>query len=347
MRPKLKDDDFASCPQFNHWIDESYEDDHDQLEILTFKPRPSEVLFQMSRSTYRTAFSDFQTAFDDDLKRTVMAAFPLPIAYYFYRFENGFESELQRLHLLRDVWEAIIDILHALVVGEARFRHLNLAEPVKFSHLLSDRVSDRLYNIERIIGNASAANLNLSVGKLASQTLLEKMRELNQSRNAFSHGAAQSEAQARTWIGECYEDVLDVLDDIRALDACKLLRYIGQIDGNTLRCEIFNGHSFTRTIQAISLTPEQVRNSQQYFQLGQMLVLHEDILFSLRPFIYYREDNAGHMTKPCIFRKTRGEGEHRMIEFAVVGDAIAIEEKRSTFQQEMNELRALFGLGTD
>lgn len=347
MRFKLDPADFGACPQYNQWLDESYEDEHGQLEILSYKPRASEVLFQMSPTTYTAAFSDFQTKYDEDLKRAVTEDFPSPIAHYYYRFENGYESELQRLHLLRDTWEAMIDVLHAVAVGEIRFRGIALTNPIKFTHLLSDRVADRLLNIERIVAAASAMGVSLSVGKVVPQSVLEKMREPNQTRNAFSHSAAQSEAQARTWIIECYEDVLGILDDIRALEHCRLLRYMGQVDGSTLRCETMRGHGFTRTIQPIPLTVDQVRDSQRFLRQGQILAIHDGWLFSVLPLIFFREDAAGHTTKPCVFRKTHGDAPNRRLEFAVVGDSVSIEENRAVFKVEMDELRALFGLGAD
>jgi hypothetical protein len=347
MRFKFDPADFDSCPQYNLWIDESHDNEHDPLEVFSFKPRPSKVLFQMSPDTYMAAFADFQTAYDEDLRRAAAEEYPSPIAHYFYRFEKGYENDLQRLHLLRDVWESVIDVLHALAVGEARFKRLPLGHPLKFSQLLSDKVADRLLNIEHISDAAAAANIILSFAKIAPQRVLEKMRELNRSRNAFSHIAAQSEAQARAWVDECYEDVLDVLDDVRGLIDCRLLRYIGQVDGSTLRCEIFKGHAFTRTIELIQLNKQQVVDSQRYFQVGQMLTLHDGILFGVTPLVFFKEDDVGHMTKPCIFRKTRGDAPNRKLEFAIVGNSVALEEDRSKFQAEMNELRALFGLGTD
>jgi hypothetical protein len=78
------------------------------------------------------------------------------------------------------------------------------------------------------------------------------MRDLNQSRNSFSHSAAQSDAQARAWIGECYEDVTSVLDDLRGLADVHVLRHVGQVDARTLRCEVFRGHGFTKTIKSIT-----------------------------------------------------------------------------------------------
>lgn len=347
MKLRLDISDFESCPEYNDWLDTQYAEQSGILDIFGFQPRPSFVLFSLSPDTYQAAFADFQQQRQDELKQAIFEEFPSPIAHYFYRFENGYENDLQRLFLLRDTWEAIVDVLHATAVAECRFRRIVLADPIAFSHFFSDSVAQRLLNIERVIGHFSSQNIYLSISQIVSISTLQTMRDLNQSRNAFSHSAAQSEFQARTWIGECYEAVINVLDDLRDLARLELLRYIGQIDASTLRCEVFRGHSFTRTIHNISLTADQVRDSQRFFQQGRILVFCNGCFFGLTPLVHYREDTSGHMTKLCMFRKTRGEVPNRRIEYEVVGEAIRWEEDRTLFKSELDELRALFALGPD
>lgn len=347
MKLRLDNNNFDACSQYNDWLDSQYVEQSGTLDIFGFQPRPSFVLFSFSPDTYQSTFADFQQQRQDELKQDIFYEFPTPIAYYFYRFENGYESELQRLHFLRDTWEAIVDVLHAATVAECRYRSVPLTDPIAFSHFLSDSVAQRLLNIERIIDYFASHNIPFSISQIVSIPTLQTMRDLNQSRNAFSHSAAQSELQARIWIGECYEDVIDVLDDLRDMIRIELLRYMGQLDGRTLRCEVFRGHSFTRTIHNVLLTADQVRNSQRYFQQGQVLISCNGCLFSLRPLIYYREDTSGHATNLCMFRKTRGDAANRRIEYEVVGEAIRWEQDRTFFKSELDELRALFGLGPD
>jgi hypothetical protein len=208
-------------------------------------------------------------------------------------------------------------------------------------------MAQRLLNVERIISHANNQGITLGISQIVAISTLATMRELNQTRNGFSHSAAQSESQARTWISECYEDVIDVLDDLRGLADIEVLRYLGQVDGSTLRCEVFSGHGFTRTIRNIVLTEHQVRNSQQYFQQGQVLVTCNGCIFGLRPLIYYREDSSGHATKLCMFRKTRGDAPNRRVEYEVVGEAVRSDEDRTLFKPEIDELRGLFGLPPD
>jgi hypothetical protein len=344
MQMQLDPNRFEECPAYNDWLDESYSEASGALNILGFQPRPSEVLFRMSPDTYQASFADFRSEWEEKLKDTVEADFPSPIAHYFYRFNSGYESELQRLHFLRDTWESIVDVLHAMTVAECRFRGLRLADPVKMPELMSDSVAARLMNVERIFQLATNAGTVLKMASIVPLATLQKMRELNRSRNGFSHSAAQSEAQARGWIHECYSDVIDVLDEIRGLANVDVYRYMGQDDATTLRCEAFFGHAFTRTIKKVGVTVTQAGVSQRYFQQGQILVMLDGDLFGLRPFIFFKEDAVGQATRLCLFRRTHGSALDRKVEYEIVGDAVRLNEPRATFQAEIDEVRALFGL---
>jgi len=347
MKLQLDPFNYDACPQYNDWLDFQYTDQSGVLDILGFQPRPSFVLFTLSPDTYEAAFSDFSQQREDEIKDTVWNSFPSPIAYYFYRFENGYENELQRLHFLRDTWESVIDVLHALAIAESRHRQVSLVDPLKFKDLLTDSVAKRLENIEEITNQLSSAGVLPSISQISPISTLNAMKDLNQSRNAFSHSAAQSEAQARNWISECYVDVLEVLAGLDGLEDIQIVRYLSQVDSITLRCEIFRGHSSTRTIQNIKISHQQMIDSARYFQAGQMLVIAGGLIFGLRPMIHFREDGVGHTTRLCIFRKTRGDIPDRRIEYEVVGEAVRQEEDRALFSAELTELRGLFGLGGD
>lgn len=347
MRFHLDANNFAACPQYNDWLDEQHHEQSGTLDILGFQPRPSFVLFQLSRDTYQAAFDDFQRQREEELKELVIRDFPSPIAHYFYRFENGYENALQRLLLLRDTWESIIDILHSLAIAECRFLSLSLPDPLRFADILSDSVAQRLLNIERIMIHAQDQVVGLELADIVSVETLQTMRDLNQSRNAFSHSAAQSESQARLWTRECYEEAINVLDDLRGLADIHVLRHIGQVDAHTLRCESFRGYGFAKTICNITLTDNQIAESHRYFEQGQILAYCKQRIFGLRPLVYFREDATGHTTKLCMFRKSRGDAPNRRIEYEVVGESARWDEERSVFKAEMDELRALFALPPD
>ena len=167
MKLQLDPNNYEACPPYNEWLDEQYSGQSGgTLDILGYQPRPSFVLFTMSPDTYEAAFSDFTQQREEGIKESVCNQFPSPIAYYFYRFENGYESDLQRLHLLRDTWESVIDILHALAVAECRHRKMPVVDPLKFKDLFSDSVAKRLENIEEITGQLSAAGICPSIAKI-------------------------------------------------------------------------------------------------------------------------------------------------------------------------------------
>jgi len=347
MKFHLDSSDFDACPEFNQWVDEQCFERYGTLDIIGFQPRPSLVLFSLSQDTYQAAFDDFKRQREEDLKEIIYNDFPSPIAHYFYRFENGFENDLQRLHFLRDTWEAIVDLLHAIAVAECRFVCLCLSDPIAFKDFLSNKVAQRLLNIERIISQAEILGIRLQIADIVSVQTLQMMRSLNQSRNAFSHTAALSEKQARDWTNECYVDVIDIIDDMRRLGEIQILRYMGQIDGCTLRCEVFRGHSFTRTINTIKLSGDHVTDPQRFFQQGQILAFINKHIFGIRPLVHYREDSSGQSTKLCMFRKAHGNKPNRLIEYEVVGESKRWNEDRNVFKAEIDELRKLFRLPPD
>jgi hypothetical protein len=344
MTARVDPDNFDAYPSYNQWLDERYASDNEPLNILEFKPRPSYVLHQLSFDTYETALADYLSEREEILKEAVFYEFPTPIAYYYYRFESGYENELQRLHFLRDTWEAIVDVIHAITVAECRFIGLKLDEPIRFHDLLSDRVDQRILNIERIIAQTTANGAKLQIESIVDISVLSEIRELNRTRNAFSHSAAQSEKQAREWIGECYQEMLDVIAKIVGLVKITIARYLGHRDANTLRCEIFKGHSLTRTIQFISITGEQAHESTTCFRAERIFVACDKHLFTLPPLLHFREDESGHSTKILTFRRAFGEEPTRILEFEVIGEASRAEFERTEFRVELNELRTLLGI---
>lgn len=340
-------DNYDKLPDFNEWVDLQYSDENGELTVLGFRPRPSYVLHQLSFDTYEIALADYRAQREDELKEVVTSEFPAPIAHYFYRFLYGSENELQRLHFLRDTWEAIINFLHALAVGETRFLSLSLTDPLKFSELLSDKLNARLLNIERILDYSIANGVVLESEKVVSKALLTKIRELNQTRNAFSHIGAQSEEQARQFISESYVDVIDVLERLKRLREIKVMRYLNQQGLKNVRHERFDGHAMTKTIKDLQLTKTQLNDSARYLQNDQLIVACGQRCFGLRPFYYFEQDPNGHLTKLCFFKQTKGNVPDRKLIFEVVGESREVGFDRTLFKPELDELRTMFGLAPD
>jgi hypothetical protein len=345
MKARIDPQNFEACPSYNDWLDQRYTSDHSEtLEIFGFKPRPSYILHQLSYDTYQAGLADYLSEREEELKETVFTAFPSPIAYYYYRFENGYENDLQRLYFLRDTWESIVDLMHALTVAECRYRKIPLSDPIRFNDFLSDSVAQRALNIERLLSQANAGGTKLEVEGIIDLSILTQIRTLNQTRNAFSHSAAQSEKQAREWIVECYEDVIDAMASLAGLAQIRLARYLNHTDATTLRCEIFKGYHLTRTIEPIVITEHQALVCAPCFHKGRLFVAVRDHLFTIQPLLHFEEDDSGHATSILIFRQARGDTPNRVLEFEVVGKASRATIDRTVFGAEINELRTLSGL---
>lgn len=180
---------------------------------------------------------------------------------------------------------------------------------------------------------------------IVSSATVEKIRELNQTRNAFSHSSALSELQSSAAISECYAEVLEILDAVKRLSDAKLYRYRSHLDGLTIRCEPFNGHGLTRTIVNLSL--EHIQAPPSLFRSEEALLLFSNQMFSLRPFIFFRDDASGHATRLFRFRRAFGEHPNRMISFASLSDGLQVDAPREDFATEINALRLMLGLGPD
>lgn len=347
MRYAIDANNYDGCPEFNSWLDAYHDDEGPKIDILGFTPRPSFVLHQLNFETYQSAFADFTAAQQEALQEAVINHYPTPIAYCYYRFQMGYENDLQRLHFLRDTWEMTIDVIHSLVVGEARFRNVNLQPPIRFSDLLTDSVANRLLTIERVLAAAAQAGIRLECAELIGRGVIATMRELNQTRNAFSHVGAQSELQARTAIAECKDDVIAVMEELSGLRAVTIMRYLGQVDALMLRCEIFRGHALVRTIKSVPITPLQLGESSRFFHQDHMIAQCGEAMFTLRPLMAIRDDATGHTPRICTFRRSQGEAPNRLIIFEVVGESQQVEFPRAGFAHDINDLRGLFGLGPD
>lgn len=338
---------YDDLPDFNEWLDARHEDDKGPLTVLGEAVRPSEVLFKLLRDTYEAAYADYLADRLDQLRESVFADYPAPIAYHFYRFEYGYEDETQRLHFLRSTWEALINVTHALVVCEARFRSLDLqTSEARLRNLLSDSLAQRLQNVQYIMSFADDNNLLLDVKRIVPEEAIKTMATLNRTRNAFSHSEAVSVEQARQYVSECYEEVLGVLESLSGLKTVSFIRYLSQ-QGLNIRYESFDGHAMTRTIKNSTITQQQFDDSHTYFTDTQILVQHGTDIFGLRPFFHFQSAASGHETRLCYFKKCHGEHPNRKLAFELLGEARETDFVRSDFQADIDELRSLFGLSAE
>lgn len=317
--------------------------DNDLIEIAGSYFLPSQVLYKMDEETYHAARLDFEQQQIEELKDIIFNKFPTPIAHSFYRLERGYENDLQRLLLLRDTWESLIYVLYALCVGEYRCSHLSMnGTRVTMDILLSDRMHDRFSVMTQLLQAGETNGYDLAVSGLISVDLIERLRNLNQRRNGFSHEAAKSNEQARQLLAENYADVLETLKEFTGLQDITLMRWVGQ-DGDVhkLRCEIFESHATTKNIKPLRINDEQLRDSSQHLNNRTVLSKIGDKIFSLSPFLHWMDDGTGHCTRLCYYKRKKTENGALEFHYEISGISTPTKFPASIFEAEINELRSL------
>jgi len=333
LHPELGYDD---NPDFNESLDEQQ-----PIEIAGVIFPPSRVLFEMEREAYAAALQEFRGQQREELLDVVCNEFPTPIAWSFYRFLYGSENPMQRLHFLRDTWEGLINLLHALVVSEFRSRHIPLiGAKLKASDLLTEKVGVRLLNLERLLSLEDERARECMCRQLIPLGLIQTMRELNRLRAGFSHSSALSEAEALRIISQYQEEVVEVLQQLTWLRDFMLVRYMGQA-GNALRVryERFTGYAMTRTIKEMRLAEDKLPEVAKLLDDKQILAVTGGVFLSLRPFVHFTE--AEHLSKLGFFRKREGgKGKPVIWLFQLTDETapFAIEERDLPEVGELDEL---------
>jgi hypothetical protein len=344
MKAQPDQANYNSAPSFNAWIDARFQTENSgSLEILGLSLRPSEVLHRMDFARYLAAFPEFKQHWEETLIATVVTDFPIMIAHPFYRFLEGSENETQRFQFLRDTWEGLINFVHALVVSEARAAGMALTAPAKCGNILTEKLAERIDTIEHILTLAAAGGVVLESGKVVDLALTATIKQLNQTRNAFSHTGAIAEDQAKNFITECLDDVFDVLDAFSGLKEVKLIRY-DALDGMQLRHEKFDGHANTKRFGKLPLIVATAGAVMPLLSKDETLVSIRGKILSVRPFITFIPQAAGgHVTQVAFLKKTKGAAPNRRLIYEIVGEANEIEQDRALYQTAINEIRALFG----
>jgi len=339
---------YSDHPDFNNYLDEL----HEEIRIGNFASPASTVLFEMDREAYIDQYNAYQeeqkAAFPDKLIET----FPAPIAFYFERTIYSYENNIQRLNLLRSTWESLIYILYAICIGEIIDKNLNLLSSLRiFSNarislngrngLLADRLGYKLEILEKVLEYNSANTVNLIIGEIIPIGVIEKLRELNDERNSFSHIAALDESQAEERYNAIISRVIDLLFDLRKLEFISLIQYKGTGNSvNNIRFLKFDGHSLKRRNHPLTVDNnfliKNLDNLSEY-RLFCQFVIHEQII-CLSPFGYgYLYNDYPHI----LFYKKQAENPDHFI-FEVIHDKpceIAIE--KSTFDKSIQALEAL------
>ena len=343
---QLNDLIYEEHEDFNQWINDSYEEVRIEDQIFM----PSEILFKLKKDTYHTALMDFENQRAEELKELAFYSLPDCIAYHYWQFHRGPNSNnpIEKFLHLKDSWEAIIFTLNALVWGEVRAKAINLkTAPVYHSGqpnqrfnsriLLSDELKQILENVKAVVNFSNTNGLDLKCGNAISTELINTLYTLQNNRNHFSHTATPTREQAERELNIILPLFIIVLKNLSFFDDINILRF----DSFTTRCrfQTFKGNSLNREFDdTIDLS-----QTQQIYVMnnpGEVIyVKWVDDIFSLSPFMHFFHDTSGHETYLSVFK---GKRESKFwFEPVKVRENICFDALQPRFDSEKTELQNL------
>ena len=298
---ELDDLIFEENEEFNLDLDDS----ENAIRIFDIPFRPSEVLFKMQKDTYRIALTDFQNRQSEEFKQKVYDTYPTPIAYYFRQTHFGYLNNNNRLQLLRSTWEAMIFVLYAVVIGEARKKSFPLRlAGIREADLYNFSVDKKLSIVEKILNYDIASTFCLKCGTLFDVIEIVKIKQLNYQRNGFQHSAALSEEQAGALFAELVPEVIGALKSIASIANIEIFHFINT-EGNpfAIKCETFIGQSPNRTLKTYIISATQLAFTGVELSSLNVLAKIDDDIFSISPFLHFKSDDDGHLTNLCYLHQ--------------------------------------------
>lgn len=316
MSDEMKYED-EKCRRFNEWLDEE-----DYVTIANIPFPHSRILYEMDFETYKQTLYEFLERDYDELKQIVFDYYPAIIAYNFRLSERGEGSTdtVRKLLYLKDCWESIIFDLYALIMGEVRYKGIDLkATRIFVSHdaggdpvfssfnsdkILSDSLKQKLQNIKAIVQYAKNNALGFKCEEIEI-SLFDDLLQLQEIRNDLSHHNAPTREQAEAELKIVSPMFCEMLVKTRFLENCKILRF--ENFSTDCRCETFNGHSLNREFESFGLEEPQ-KNYLIGLGREQLFVFWDSECFSLSPFLHFDRDTTGHESYICVYKgKRRGK----------------------------------------
>ncbi len=300
--------------RFNESIDEQGEFPIAHVSFL-----PSRILYEMDIEAYKEAYADFKEDEYEELKEVIYNQYPSCIAYNFRLSEKGegANDPVRKLLHLKDTWESIVFVLYAVVLGEVRYKAINLqaveifetiapnGNPVykKFNTgtLLSDAIKTKIKSLIAIIEHSKASTLALKC-ELIPIELLQKLLELQDVRNDISHHAAPTKEEAEDELKKVVPLFKEMLLLSEFMADCKILRF--ESYAVKCKCEEFNGHALNKEFDDYDFN-----DSQAYvLTLGQehLFLKWDTDIFSLSPFLHFERDLVGRESYLSFFKGKKG-----------------------------------------
>lgn len=310
MSAELKYED-ERFKRFNDWLDEDGE-----FEIAGIPFQRSRILYELAKNTYQDAFDEFQEQEFQELKQNVFDDYPVCIAYNFRLSEKGegAPDPVRKLLHLKDSWESIVFVLYAMVMGEVRYKKVDMKTVQVFVSLgasgapvyanfntdkiLSDAIKQKILNIKAVVQLCQKNKFGFKCEEI-DVSLLDDLLKLQDIRNDISHHAAPTCEQAEAELLQVDPLFQEMLMKTKFLENCKVLRF--ESFATQCRCESFNGHSLNREFDNFTFA-----DPQRSYILGlgqeQLFVQWDGECFSLSPFLHFDRDTTGHESFICFYK---------------------------------------------
>lgn len=296
---------------------------------------------------YRDALTEYREEQLRDLLECGTERFPHPIAHCLYRYLNSAESENQRLQFLKDTWEALIAVMNALGIAEARSREVQLrveGDKIRdFTRYLDSRnIRDRLEVLRVTVGKEPSLPL---VGSIIDSETVDQMIALNQLRNEdLAHLATLNDRQSTELILKVEPELLGILRKARDLEAVELARFLGPgVRRGEYKLEIFRGHGSSRRIESRRLSAHQAATMGRQGS-SDVLALFGDQALPLSPMIVWRE-GKGHRSELAHMKKRSVVDNRSVFTFEVFGDAEEFEDDSPALAEDLASIKRIYVQG--
>lgn len=333
------------CRRFSDSLDEE-----GGIYIAGIEFQRSRILYELAYTSYVDAYHEFQEQEYLDLKQTIFDTYPACVAYNFRLSERGegANDPVRKLLHLKDTWEAIVFVLYALVIGEVRYRNIDMKTLQIFvslgtggkpqyanfntARILSDAIKQRIQNIKAIIVNCKSNQLGFKCEEI-DETLLDDLLDLQDIRNDISHHTTPTREQAESELTLVTPLFQKMLTKTKFMERCNILRFENY--DSSCRCELFNGYSLNREYDNIKFSDIQ---KTMILNLGQeqLFVNWDGDCFSLSPFLHFARDNSGHESYLCFYKgKKNGKYWYEPVK---VRKEISFDHIQTRFESEKDEL---------
>lgn len=286
-----------------------------------FRKKPSDLLYDFAPSAYLEELRAYRLEFR---KRVIVNEFPLPIAYPWRKFEDGWENYQERFNHLCDVWESLALFLMMMVIAECVDKQISLqpTQPqpngppvqgpkVNLSDLWSDKISSRLKVTRELLTWTAQRGIALDAAKIIPLATLDAIAALNQTRNEFKHSLTMPADECKRIIDETTDEVVDLLRQLHRLSEVRLYRFhqlsAGAASVRNVKHVGFRGHSTEKQFHDREYTQAEFARCSTHLENTRIIVEFGSVIGCASPF-FYPLDESAERVRLFLFRYREGGG---------------------------------------